>query len=242
MKRTGMTLDSVSVTRLHSVVVDALEEPILSGKLKPGEMLPAEKELAAQLKVGRRAVREALRILQNKGLVEVRMGVGTFVLRNDLDTYLGTLMTNVNSYLATRRAEVHHVLQFREIIESSALRKLIVAGDSTPVAALRANLEEQRRAQHENDPDRYNVVHAEFHRAIVATLNNPVVEMVYDQVRSLIADLLITAGRSAEQQARSIAEHTEIVDALESGNWPACETAIKNHLALAYRVLMAAAG
>lgn len=229
--------ESIPVTRLHNVVVKALEERILTGAIKPGEMLPPEKDLSQQLNVGRRAVREALRILQNKGLVEIRMGVGTVVLRNDLDSYLDTLLENMNSYLHTNQGELENVLEFRAIIESYALKRLIDSRDPAPVAELRENLADQRRALADKDPEAYNHHHILFHQRIVESLKNPIVSMVYDQVRKLIADRVFVAGRTADQQKKSIAEHTAIVDAVAAGDWMACDLAIKQHLSLAYRNL-----
>lgn len=226
--------ESIPVTRLHSVVVKVLEERILSGAIKSGEMLPPEKELAGQMNVGRRAVREALRILQNKGLVEIRMGVGTIVLRNDLDSYLDTLLENMNSYLQTNKGELENVLEFRTIIESHALKRLIDRDDTETVDKLRENLMHQRAALASNDPDGYNRHHIVFHQQIVESLQNSIVSMVYEQVRKLIADRIFVAGRTKAQQRKSIAEHTAIVDAVAARDWIACDKALKEHFALAY--------
>jgi len=229
--------DSIPVTRLHSVVVKALEDRILTGAIKPGEMLPPEKELSEQLKVGRRAVREALRILQNKGLVEIRMGVGTTVLRNDLDSYLDTMMENMHSYLHTNIGELENVIEFRVIIESFALKCLVESPDTEAIVNLRANLREQRLALKNSDSEAYNYHHVLFHHTIVESLKNPIVLMVYDQVYKLIANRVMAAGQTPEQQQKSISEHTAIIDAVEASDWIACDLAIRRHLTLAYHNL-----
>jgi GntR family transcriptional repressor for pyruvate dehydrogenase complex len=229
-----LKLESIPVTRLHSIVVKALEERILAGDIKPGELLPPEKDLADQLKVGRRAVREALRILQIKGLIESRMGIGTIVLRNDLDNFLDSLTVNMHSYLDTNKGELENVLEFREIIESAALKRLIVSNNAEAVQSLRENLKEQLAALKKGDPDAYAVHHMAFHRLIVDSLGNSIVSMMYDNVRKLIANRVIYAGRTPEQQRRSIAEHSSIVDAVEKRDQAACDAALKQHLSLAY--------
>ena len=88
--------------RVTDEVALRLEERILDGTFADGDMLPSEKQLAEQLGVGRRSIREALRVLEMKGLVEVQMGVGTLVRRNDLDSFLGMLF-----YLLFERATLH---------------------------------------------------------------------------------------------------------------------------------------
>jgi len=69
----------VRTSRLYEQIVQQIEESVLNGKLKPGDQLPAERELAQQLGVSRTAVREAVKALREKGLVEAYSGRGTFV-------------------------------------------------------------------------------------------------------------------------------------------------------------------
>ena len=65
--------------RLYERIVDQIESRIVAGDLKVGDQLPAERELAEQFTVSRTAVREAIKALREKGLVEIRLGRGTFV-------------------------------------------------------------------------------------------------------------------------------------------------------------------
>src|SRR3974390_1051735 len=85
---TNETLDSfgpklvyraVKVSRLYEQIVQQLEESILKGQLRPGDQLPAERDLAQRFGVSRTAVREAVKALREKGLVEAYTGRGTFV-------------------------------------------------------------------------------------------------------------------------------------------------------------------
>src|ERR1700692_4861944 len=70
---------TVRISRLYEQIVKQLEEPILKGQLNPGDQLPAERDRAQSLGVSRTAVREAMKILCEKGLVEAHSGRGTFV-------------------------------------------------------------------------------------------------------------------------------------------------------------------
>src|SRR6202040_1118573 len=69
----------VRTSRLYEQIVQQIEESVLKGTLKPGDQLPAERELAQQLGVSRTAVREAVKTLREKGLVEAYSGRGTFI-------------------------------------------------------------------------------------------------------------------------------------------------------------------
>src|SRR6202167_5088228 len=70
---------AVKTSRLYEQIVKQVEESILSGQLKPGDQLPAERDLAQSFGVSRTAVREAVKTLREKGLVEAFSGRGTFV-------------------------------------------------------------------------------------------------------------------------------------------------------------------
>src|ERR1700746_1234935 len=70
---------AVQTSRLYEQIVEQIEQSILKGVLKPGNQLPAERELAQQFGVSRTGVREAVKALREKGLVEAYPGRGTFI-------------------------------------------------------------------------------------------------------------------------------------------------------------------
>src|SRR6516225_7536717 len=74
-----MDYEPIQVKRLYEKIVEQIERRILTGELKVGDQLPAERELGEQFHVSRTAVREAVKALREKGLVEVRPGRGTFI-------------------------------------------------------------------------------------------------------------------------------------------------------------------
>ena len=75
-----MPLQPIKPARVSDAIVEQLKTQIISGALKPGDKLPAERELVEQLKVSRPSVREALLKLEAQGLIYSRQGEGTFVL------------------------------------------------------------------------------------------------------------------------------------------------------------------
>jgi DNA-binding FadR family transcriptional regulator len=232
-----MNFSPINVAPLQRVVVEEIESKILTGELSVGKKLPPEAELAKKLGVGRRAVREALHILQNRGLVEVCQGIGSFVRRNDLDSYLDALSSNVSSYLYANKGKLENVLEFREVLETYGLRRICETGDRESIQSLRRNLEHQRRASLTNNSELYNTMHLEFHRIIILGLNNPIISMVYEQILNLIAEKIHNYANVPGQMEKSIAEHDEIVKCLEQRNVGQCFAAMKTHLSLAYENL-----
>src|ERR1700719_5306608 len=100
----------VQTSRLYEQIVQQIEESIMQGALKPGDQLPAERELAQQFGVSRTAVREAMKTLCEKGLVEAYSGRGTFVttgksqsIRHSLDSFLKSGDLQDSNYVAEMR-------------------------------------------------------------------------------------------------------------------------------------------
>jgi GntR family transcriptional repressor for pyruvate dehydrogenase complex len=220
----------IGTKRVLETVVAALEEPILQGAYKDGDMLPPEVQLAAQLGVGRRAVREALKVLETKGLVQVQMGVGTIVRRNDLDSFLDTLSENVRSYLYVNKAQAKHVMELRLLIEGAALERLAHDPDPARIQRLREAVEQQTRAVDAEDYQTYQEWHIAFHGGIVDILDNPVISMLYRQVMALVRAPMERAGARVVRHSNTIRQHSQILDEAEHGHVAEMRVLLERHL------------
>ena len=120
-KGVAVELVPIRSRKIVDVVVERLEHQVFEGNLSDGDKLPSEEQLAVQLGVGRRSVREALKVLETKGLVEVQKGVGAVVKRNDLDGFLDVLTRNMDLYLRINKADFEHITQLRWLLEGAAL-------------------------------------------------------------------------------------------------------------------------
>jgi DNA-binding FadR family transcriptional regulator len=193
-------------------------------------MLPSEKQLSEQFNVGRRAIREALRVLEMKGLVEVQVGVGTVVRRNDLDSFLEALTRNVRSYLNINRADIRHVMELRWILEGAALDELLDNPDAQRLQRLAEIITMQQRAYKNHDAKAYQKWHFCFHREIVRSLNNPVVAMIYGQVLALVRGPMERAGTHREVEVRAIKDHQGMLKALQRGARDDLRAILNRHL------------
>ena len=117
----------VQTSRLYEQIVQQIEDSIMQGALKPGDQLPAERDLAQQFGVSRTAVREAVKTLREKGLLEAYSGRGTFItdgtsenIRQSLDRMIKMGQPEGSLYLA----EVRAILE-PEIAALAATSKLI---------------------------------------------------------------------------------------------------------------------
>ena len=216
--------------RTADTIVDRLEVRILDGTFNVGELLPSEEQLATQFAVGRRSVREALKVLEARGLVEIRMGIGTRVKRNDLDTFLDALARNITTYFRIDKADVNHVAELRALLEIAALDRLAISRNREFLARLDAIVANQKSAQAADDFHSYQDWHFWFHYEIVDSLHNPVISMLYKQVLALMREPMEQAGSNPAIMADSIRDHEQVIDALRQGSIPKLRSVVHSHL------------
>ena len=103
--------------RIFQDVVDQIEEAILSGQLQPGDTLPSERDLKDMFQTSRGTLREALRVLEQKGLIEIKLGVGggSVVKAAPLEQ----VCNGLDLLIRFQKISLHHLSEFREDVESS---------------------------------------------------------------------------------------------------------------------------
>lgn len=170
-----------SKSRLVNRVVNEIQKQILDGNLQPGTMLPPERELTEQLGVSRTALREAVRMLVTKGLLETRPGVGTTVRKLTSDQ-----ITEPLSILMSQGEGVNldHLNQVRQILEVEIAR--VAAREATPdeITSLQESLGRLKLAR--EDLAEFNQRDAEFHLALAEATHNPFLPILLNSIRDLL--------------------------------------------------------
>ena len=173
----------VRTSRLYEQIVQQIEESVLKGTLKPGDQLPAERELAQQLGVSRTAVREAVKTLREKGLVEAYSGRGTFITdgtsqaaRQSFD-----LMVKIGQQEGSP-----HLAELRLILEPGIAALAAVRADEEAVTALRDAVKVMDGAQ--RDPEAYIEADLDFHLALAEAAGNPLILSLIDSIVGLLRE------------------------------------------------------
>jgi len=172
---------ALNSTRLSEQVVSQIESLIIDGQLKQGDRLPAERELSERLGVSRTVIREAVRSLQEKGLVEIRAGVGTFVHDGMGDIMRQSLGRMV---LINKQQGLENLMQMREILEPEIAA--IAAENAT-----QADIDAMQAAINQMDDslqgvEAYIAADHDFHLALAqATKNQLIVNLIDSIVVSL---------------------------------------------------------
>jgi GntR family transcriptional repressor for pyruvate dehydrogenase complex len=209
--------------KVYEEVAKQIERLILK-KLKPGDKLPSERELAELLQVSRSSIRDAIRGLEMMGLVEPRQGAGTIVC----ELSAGSLVNPFANSLKHRQELVSELLDFRKMLEPP------LAGRAATHASLDegSEMEEILHRQEEklSHGDLAIAEDAEFHYSVALASGNSVVLKVLDIVMDLLRD---TRERSLQLEGRpqkSLAGHHRILAAIKRHDAEAAKAAMRRHI------------
>lgn len=213
--------------RIFQDVVRQIEDAILNGKLKPGDRLPPEREMREMFRSSRGTIREALRILEQKGLINIKTGVAGGALVNTLNT--NQISESLDLLIRYQRVSLRDLAEFREGVEG------LVAG----LAAERATKKDidhldELLAEAKNHLD-HGIAHWDdfiqvdnmLHLALAQIAGNPIYESVlktvYENIRLYFGRFLPRKDELLKENYKDICE---IVNAVKN-----CEAAKANLLA-----------
>jgi GntR family transcriptional repressor for pyruvate dehydrogenase complex len=224
------TSDNSTVTHngaMAEQVVEQIRALIGSGQLRPGDRLPAERELCKQLGISRPSLRAGLRMLVAHGVLRARHGSGTYVADGPPSLDSGQL-----SLLAAL-----HGFTFDQMFEARRVLEVQVAG----LAAERATAEHLATIAEEtaemyaalDDPQQYLIHDIKFHRAIAAASGNPILATLVEMVSAVMYDQRRETIGRAHDFKESVEMHQRIYRAIRSQKPDAARLAMHDHLALA---------
>ena len=215
----------------YQLVVDAVEEQILTGALKVGDHLPPERELATLLGASRPAVREGMRMLEAQGVLRtVGAGPGSATVITALPSEALTRLLRLHLALSSFRTS--DVVEARVMLERRSAE--LAAQHATP-----AELDRMRAALDRMDDaalpmEEFNELDTEFHVCLADAGDNQLVADMTRAIRGAVRDALLEAFRARDDwpgtAARLRAEHRAIYDAVVAGDPAEAADAVERHI------------
>lgn len=204
-------------------IVAAIEDLMERERLNVGDRLPPERALAALLGVSRPALREAVKVLEARGRLTVRHGIGVFVSASRGDEFaLGFSQVPVS---------IAELFAMREVLEEPAAAWAATAATADDVARLRAALDAVGEArQPAIDYQRLAKLDAEFHMLIVDVAKNRFLRQTLDVLQRLLATSMETTLTVPGRLPRSEREHHAIFEAIARGDALAARRAARRHI------------
>ncbi len=222
----------VRLPKVAELVAAEIRHRILSGDVTAGDPLPNESELITQFSVSRPTLREALRLLEADGLIEVKRGVGGGPRVRVPD--VSVTARHAGLLLQMHGATLEDLIGARMVLEPAAVRELARRASKSDVKALRAAHQMELDAGDDFDANAHHATH--FHGLIVSLLGNQTLSLLNDllsgiqdmQNRTVVDRLPEDEARSVVTRARS--DHARLIDLIEQGDAAGAEEAWTQHL------------
>ena len=208
--------------KVYQQVAKRLERRIAE-ELKPGDLLPPERELVRMLGVSRSSVRDAIRTLELMGLLEPRQGIGTVVC-NPIPTAPDPLA----AALLEKRKKIADLLDVRRMIEPALAARAAVQASREALAEMDDILSRQETRIRAGDLGIEE--DSRFHYAIAFASDNAAVLKVVDVLMDLLRETRERSLQVEGRQEKSLAGHHRILSALKLGDAAAAESAMRRHL------------
>ena len=206
-------------------VVNEIERQVLDGVLSPGMRLPPERELCEQLGVSRTALREAVRVLVSKGLLETRPGVGTIISQVSSNHVSGSLQFVLNRMGGVSLEQLNQVRQILEVEIARLAAENVTEQDVQKLTVIYNSSVASRYA-----PSALVDSDFEFHRVLAEMTHNPVLAILLDTINDMMHDVRMRLTDSDELPDVVIMGHARILQEVAGRDPGGSKKAMQDHL------------
>jgi DNA-binding FadR family transcriptional regulator len=212
--------------RLSEIIVSEIENSILSGDLKVGERLPSEQTLASQFEVSRNVVRESLKILQERGLIEIMDGSGAFVSLPNSDVTTNALGRYIR--LIGAHQAIKDLYEVRRTLEGQNVRLAAVRAQAQDLDELRHFLKIMEA--NKDNRSMWTKADLDFHIAVAGASHNPFMSLLLEPLVGQLREVISEGYHQPEAVKFGLQAHTLILDCIERGDPEGAYAAMVEHL------------
>ncbi|MDA4848531.1 FadR/GntR family transcriptional regulator [Hoeflea poritis] len=206
--------EPITRQRTFEIIADRIRESLISQELRPGDKLPSERILAEQFNVSRPAVREAYRVLEMAGILQMKKGVkgGAFITQGNQQL----LVDNMSDLLRVGNISLESMIEARIWIEQVVVRVVCERASPEDIDRLEENVVQAERSFLAHDYEAKTRLNIEFHNLMAEATGNPVLVMI---MRSLTDVFMFFARRLGPESTRSTFESRQrLLMHLRNGN------------------------
>ncbi|WP_321404413.1 FadR/GntR family transcriptional regulator [Maridesulfovibrio sp.] len=218
-------MESKSAKTVHQSVARQIAELIESGNLKKGDKLPAERTLAERFKVSRSSIREAIKSLAQKNLVESRRGDGTYILA-DMDADIFDAFITAFS---DQKKRINDIFQFRKVIEPEIAALAASSMDEETLNRMKVIVcDQQIKARTGKNSSNLD---AQLHLEIARATGNSIFPEMMQALDRIMTESRSEILQPPARQKASIAAHFKILEAFENRDPAMAREAMRQHIA-----------
>jgi len=203
-----------TANRTHKIsdqIIEQIRNAILSGRFKPGDKVASEKELMSEFGVSKATLREALRVLEGMGLVEIRKGVagGVFIAEVDMKTTIHGIM----NFLHFKTISIKDITMIRYLLEPPVAQIAASRIQPEDIVKLESMITEDPFVPH-------SIVSKEigFHRYLARMTENPILILVMDFIDNILNDIKFNLNLGPDFYHKVAKSHRAILECLKKGD------------------------
>lgn len=219
-----MKFEPIVKDRLYHGIVDQITEAILIGKMRPGDRLPTENELAKHFGVSRTVVREATQALRAQGLVEMTPGRGTFITQPSIDSVINSLQ----HLLTIENHSFDDLIATRFLLEVPIARLAAENARAENIEILRICNESMEASL--NDPDSYIKFDMQFHTELARATQNTVLSVLIQPLIMMLESARRILSSVPDKAQRSLDCHNRLYEAIVRHDAEASASCMRDHL------------
>ena len=218
-------------TKVFQDVVAQIQDAILDGRLKTGDMLPPERHLKEMFSISRGTLREALRVLEQKGLIEIKLGVGGGSVVKDVNA--DQISESLGLLIRSQKVSLNHLAEFREDVEGIVAARAASRHRKKDVSRLKALLAEARKCI-EVGPSQRNAfieIDKQIHMSLARVAQNPiylsVLHSVHDNIHRYYDRFLSMEAHELQENYQDLCD---LVEAVEKGQADRARSLARSHV------------
>ena len=218
-------------TKVFQDVVAQIQEAILDGRLKTGDTLPSERQLKEMFNISRGTLREALRVLEQKGLIEIKLGVGGGSVVKDVNE--DQVSESLALLIRSQKVSLNHLAEFREDVEGIIAAHAAKRCTEADISQLRELLKKARKCldQGTSQRDAFIEIDKQIHMTLAAVSQNPiyisVLHSVHENIHRYYEKYLSMAERELNENYEDLCD---LVDRVEKGQADEARELARDHV------------
>jgi GntR family transcriptional repressor for pyruvate dehydrogenase complex len=218
--------EPVARRKVYEQVAEQLLGQIAARRLRPGDVLPSERELTESFAVGRSSIREALRMLESQGVIAAVNG-GSFVVADAASPLNSSLRL---MFTMDEGAGIHDLFELRRILEVEAAALAAERHSDQHLVEMEAAIEEMDASLSDHGGDRFIEADLRFHLAVAEATGNRLVLHSMQAVRDVVRRALMTVFVIPQSPESAVVEHRAIRAAIASGDPVRARNEMTHHL------------
>lgn len=217
-------MDTIGHGALYETIADKIERLILTEEMHTDSKLPSEQYLADSFGVSRPVIREALKLLRERGLITSRQGAATVITEPCTEV----LAKNLNRIILMKNVTPMQVYQIRMVLETMSVHQASEKFTEKDIEELEALNNDMMRAKN-TKPLRAELDMA-FHKRIADIAENPLLSMMLDAVSTLMQPLIVSNLEKIGDADNADISHKRILEAIKTGDGEKASAEMKAHL------------